>query len=107
MRTRFCLAVLFLTAGSVPATTFTVTNTNDSGAGSLRQAIIDANALAGADTIAFAIGSGAQTIVLSSALPTINERLTIDGWTQTGWTSAPLIRSVPSAKVGALAATST
>jgi hypothetical protein len=33
--------------------TFTVTNTNDSGAGSLRQAVLDANAAAGADTIVF------------------------------------------------------
>lgn len=31
--------------------TYTVTNTNDSGAGSLRQAILDANANAGLDTI--------------------------------------------------------
>jgi len=37
------------------ATTFTVINTTDSGAGSLRQAILDANAHAGADTISFAI----------------------------------------------------
>lgn len=72
--------------------TYTVTNTNDSGAGSLRQAITDANANVGADTIAFAIGSGAQTIALSSALPTITEQVTIDGWTQTGFAGTPLIR---------------
>ena len=35
--------------------TYTVTNTNDSGAGSLRQAILDANGNAGADTIEFNI----------------------------------------------------
>jgi len=35
--------------------TFTVTTTNGTGAGSLHQAILDANSLAGADTIAFAI----------------------------------------------------
>ncbi len=35
--------------------TYTVTNTNDSGAGSLRQAILDANANAGLDTISFSI----------------------------------------------------
>ena len=42
--------------------TYSVTNTNDSGAGSLRQAILDANTNAGADTITFAIGTGPQTI---------------------------------------------
>src|SRR6185295_18755785 len=44
--------------------TFTVTSTNDAGAGSLRQAIIDANAAAGTDLIDFSIGAGAQTITL-------------------------------------------
>ena len=72
--------------------TFTVLNTNDAGADSLRQAIIDANAAGGADTIVFAIGSGAQTITLASTLPTITGQVTIDGWTQTGFTSNPLIR---------------
>ena len=37
--------------------TYTVTNTNDSGAGSLRQAILDANANGGADTIDFNIAA--------------------------------------------------
>src|SRR6267154_163593 len=37
---------------------FTVANVLDSGAGSLRQAMLDANALAGADTINFTIGAG-------------------------------------------------
>ncbi|MEM7784508.1 MAG: LamG-like jellyroll fold domain-containing protein, partial [Planctomycetota bacterium] len=68
------------------AQTFTVTNTADSGAGSLRQAIVDANANLGADTIDFNIaGSGTQVIQLSSALPTLTEQVTIDGTTQTGW----------------------
>ncbi|MEZ5729495.1 MAG: DUF4347 domain-containing protein [Burkholderiaceae bacterium] len=72
--------------------TFTVTNTNDSGAGSLRQAILDANAAGGADTIEFDIGGGGQqTIVLSAGLPTISDQVTIDGGTQTGFTGAPLI----------------
>lgn len=43
--------------------TFTVTNTDDSGAGSLRQAIIDANNNAGADSIVFNIGTGATGYV--------------------------------------------
>jgi hypothetical protein len=72
---------------------FTVTNTNDSGAGSLRQAIIDANALAGADTIDFNIaGGGPQTINLLSALPTITDTVTIDATTQAGYAAgAPVI----------------
>ena len=59
--------------------TFTVTNTNDSGAGSLRQAIIDANTNSGADIIDFNIaGTTAHTINLSSVLPNITEQVTID-----------------------------
>jgi predicted outer membrane repeat protein len=57
-----------------------VTNTKDSGAGSLRAAIEAANARAGADEIVFADGVGG-TITLSSTLPTITdpEGLAIDG----------------------------
>jgi hypothetical protein len=40
---------------SLPST-FMVTNTLDSGPGSLRQAVLDANGNAGADTIVFAKG---------------------------------------------------
>jgi hypothetical protein len=67
------------------AATFTVVNTNDSGAGSLRQAILDANANPGADTIVFNIpGAGVRTIAPASALPTISGTTTIDGYTQPG-----------------------
>jgi|RhiMetdeSRZDD1v2_1073273.scaffolds.fasta_scaffold06186_7 IPT/TIG domain-containing protein/S-layer family protein len=75
----------FLFAAPLAAATFTVTNTNDSGAGSLRQAILDANAAVGADTIVFSItGSGVHTIAPPSALPLITEAVTIDGYTQSG-----------------------
>lgn len=68
-----------------PPSVFTVTNTADDGAGSLRQAIFDANASAGADHIAFNIpGEGVQTIAPLSALPTITDTVTIDGYTQHG-----------------------
>ena len=66
------------------ATTFTVTNTNDSGTGSLRQAILDANGNSGADIIEFSIGTGVQTIAPTSALPPIIDPVTIDGLTQPG-----------------------
>jgi hypothetical protein len=65
----------------------TVFNTNDAGSGSLRQAILDANATTGADTITFDIpGAGVQTISPLSALPplTDNAGVTIDGYTQPG-----------------------
>ena len=59
-------------------------DTADSGAGSLRQAILDANGNPGADTIAFAIPStGVQTIVTDTPL-TITDPVTIDGYTQPG-----------------------
>ncbi|MDP3522336.1 MAG: DUF4347 domain-containing protein [Hydrogenophaga sp.] len=62
--------------------TYTVTNTNDSGAGSLRQAIQDANASAGADVIDFNIaGTGTHTITLASVLPTLTGTVTLDAST--------------------------
>jgi hypothetical protein len=74
------------------ALNFTVTNTNDSDGGSLRQAILNANASPGADTIRFNIpGAGVQTIAPLSALPTITEPLFIDGYTQPGHFDSPLI----------------
>ena len=57
---------------------FTVTNTNDSGTGSLRQAITDANAMTGADTITFDIaGDGPHTIQLTQALPALSQSVDI------------------------------
>src|SRR5712692_226042 len=74
-----------VTVTGQPMMTFMVTNTNDSGAGSLRQAIIDANNNPGLDTIAFNIpGSGVHTITPATDLPTITEAVVIDGYTQPG-----------------------
>ena len=83
---------MLLAAAPLGATTYTVTNTNDSGAGSLRQAITDANGNAGADAIHFNIpgsdpgcdGGGVCTIAPLSALPTFTDAVTIDGYTQPG-----------------------
>jgi uncharacterized repeat protein (TIGR01451 family) len=64
---------------------FTVLNVNDSGPDSLRQAILNANAAAGADTIGFNIpGAGVHTIAPISALPTLTDPVVIDGYTQPG-----------------------
>src|SRR5436190_2554391 len=63
---------------------FTVTNTNDSGTGSLRKAITDANSMGGG-TINFNIpGSGVHTISPLTVLPTITQTVTIDGYSQPG-----------------------
>ena len=71
--------------------TFTVTDTSDSGAGSLRQAILDSNATPGSNTIDFNIGTGAQTISLLSPLPSITVPVFFDGTSQPGYSGAPLI----------------
>jgi hypothetical protein len=69
--------------------TFTVTNTNDSGSDSLRDAITKANSTPGTDTIAFSIPVGSLTngvavITVGSLLPALTDAgTTIDGTTQT------------------------
>ena len=72
--------------------TWWVTNTNDSGAGSLRQAILDNNgdsANPSPDTIDFAIpGSGVQVIQPIVELPVVTHAALIDGYSQ-GRFSAP------------------
>src|SRR5947208_16709007 len=60
--------------------TLTVTNSNDNGAGSLRQAILDANNNTGPDTIVFNIsGANVHTINLATPLPPINDPVVIAG----------------------------
>lgn len=72
-------------APEADAAIFIVTSTGNNGPGSLRQAIVDANAAPGADTIQFNIpGAGVRTITLASSLPTITEQLFIDGYSQPG-----------------------
>ena len=86
------------------ANTFVVNNTNDSGAGSLRQAILASNATAGTQTITFNIpGAGVRTIVPTSALPDITDRVVFDGFTQPGFAGLPLIQ-VNGAGAGAVVA---
>ena len=63
----------------------TVTNTDDTGTGSLRQAILDANARPGLDYVTFDVpGAGPHTIRPVSDLPKITDSITIDGYTQPG-----------------------
>ncbi len=86
----FRLLVEELEGRDAPAV-YTVANIDDTGAGSLRQAILDANSNPGPDTIEFAIGTGVQTIAPLSALPTITAAVTIDGTTQPGYAGTPII----------------
>jgi uncharacterized repeat protein (TIGR01451 family) len=77
-----------LCASQARATTYTVTNINDTGAGSLRRAVTNANGNAGTDIIAFNIPgglltSGVAVIKLTSGPLVITEAVTIDGTTQT------------------------
>jgi len=92
------ILVLILTGQTIVtrtarATTYTVTNTNNSGAGSLRQAILDANNNPGPDIIAFNIPDSdpgyvnkhnVWVIQPNSLLPSLTGgNTTIDGTTQT------------------------
>ena len=68
--------------------TFSVTSLADAGAGSLRSAILQANAAPGADEIDFSV---AGTISLRSALPGITGPVTIDGRSAPGFVTAPVV----------------
>jgi hypothetical protein len=97
------------TAGELVTGPFTVTNTKDAGAGSLRQAILNANAYPGTDSILFNIpttdpgyqsSTGSFRITLASALPTVTDPVIIDGTTQPGYAQAghPLIQGKRTSK---------
>jgi parallel beta helix pectate lyase-like protein len=94
---RYLLAAFLIScAAPAAATTFTVTNTNDSGAGSLRAAIQAVNAdFSGPHRIEFNIaGIGVHTIHLFSSLDAINNPVAIDGTTEPGYnpsSAVPLI----------------
>lgn len=72
-------------SSQVHAAVYTVTTTNDTGAGTLREAITQANLTPEADVIAFNLpGTGVQTIAPATSLPAITGPVTIDGFTQPG-----------------------
>ena len=86
------LSTLTLFAGATFADTYTVNNTADAGAGSLRQAILDANGHSnsgGPDQIHFAIpGTQVHSIAPVTPLPRITDAVFIDGLTQPGASGA-------------------
>lgn len=75
-----------------PAATFTVVNLKDSGPGSFRQAILDANTSPGADVINFDIpGPGVRTIRPSSPLPDVTDPVVISGESLSGFLGTPIL----------------
>lgn len=70
--------LLLIPTADATAATFTVTNLADSGSGSLRQAVLDANAEAGADIVAFTPGL-TGTITLTSGEIAISDSLVVNG----------------------------
>ncbi len=70
--------------------TFVVTTSNNSGSGSLRQAILNANNNPGLDAIHFNM-IGPKTVSPTSALPDVSGPTIIDGTTQPGYSGVPII----------------
>lgn len=70
------------------ADNFTVSNRQDAGAGSFRQAIIDANANPGHDTIDFDVSG---SILLLTALPSLTDSVEIQGVPDGATATAPLV----------------
>ncbi len=74
---------------------YTVTRTADSGVGSLRQAILNADAVTGSTplTISFAIaGTAPYAILLQSSLPVITRPVVLNAESETGYAGTPLVQ---------------
>src|SRR6267142_2431793 len=71
-----CVSLVCAVAIPAHAAAITVTNTNDSGPGSLRQALVDAN---NGDMINFDAALKGQTVTLTTAELVINKNITISG----------------------------
>lgn len=94
IRRSFAFFILCILVGhTLAAATFTVTNTADTGPGSLRQAILDNNSTSGENLILFNIvGVGPFTIQPLTDLPAITNPVIIEGFSQPGANfSNPLI----------------
>src|ERR1700730_6668339 len=72
----FLFSLTMLLATAAKCATLTVFSGNDSGAGTLRQAIFDASS---GDTINFALPQNVKTISLTSGELLINKNLTVNG----------------------------
>lgn len=72
--------------------TYNVTDPGDSGAGTLRQAILDANTHAGSDIITFSLPPATTTISLDGSLPVISDPVDIQGYSQDTGAITPPVR---------------
>ena len=89
---RLMAALLLVSLTGSSAATFTVTSLGDSGPGTLRQALTDANNTPGTDDIAFALpGPAPFTINLLTGLPPLTEAVNLDATTQTGFINKPVV----------------
>src|SRR2546423_4098613 len=70
---------------------FAVTNTNDTGAGSLRAAVDQSNNTPGLDTITFNISAADKTIRPTTGIVLFDPAV-LDGTTQPGYAGQPLVR---------------
>lgn len=82
---------------------YTVSNLNDSGIGSLRQALLNANTNKGASALISFATNG--TITLGAALPPVSKPVTIDGSTAPGFGSNPVVSVNFAGKPGLLFST--
>ena len=78
MKNFYFLAISVFLTGWSNAAVYTVINSNDAGAGSFRQAVLDANANAGLDTIDFDVSTNGAAIPLDTEI-SINDDVTILG----------------------------
>jgi len=86
------LLLVSLVAASLNAAVFTVTNTNDSGTGSLREAMNGvATSSDSSNTIAFSIGTGPVTIKPLYQFAYLTKPVIVDGTTQPGFNGKPIV----------------
>ena len=82
----FSILFMMIVSVTIAEAQLVVTNTNDDGEGSLRQAIIDANSTAAKSIIEFNIpGDGPHRIEPASRFQNIVNPIVIDGTSQPGW----------------------
>ena len=93
--TALFLPVFLLLAAAPRAATYTVVNTNDSGAGSLRQALANAGGNAGLDTIVFDVPTTPPIVIRPlSFYVGISDPVILDATTQPGYAGTPDRKSV-------------